>query len=256
YKVAENFRVLEALAPGRMDLGLGRAPGGWPLATRALQEGKPFGFDRYPQQLDDVMGYLRDEGDAAGRYPGLRASPQVETVPEVWLLGSSDESAYLAAERGVGFAFAQFINGDEATGIAAMRAYRQHFRPSVWGDKPRGMVAVFVVCANTQAEAERLAASHDLSLLLLLKGEMPAGVPSVERALTYPYSETDRILMAENRRRMVVGDVAGVRQRLLELCAVYEVEEIMVATTVHDQSARVRSFALVAQALSGANMFP
>ncbi|MBX6395275.1 MAG: LLM class flavin-dependent oxidoreductase, partial [Alicyclobacillaceae bacterium] len=191
YKVAENFRVLEGLAPGRIDLGLGRAPGGLPLATRALQEGRAPAIDRYPEQLDDLIGYLYDSLGENHRFAGLRATPVVPTAPEIWLLGSSGESARLAAERGAAFAFAQFINGQEHMGIEAMRDYVRHFRPSALGDKPRTMVAVFVICAETEERAEQLASSLDLSLLQLAKGEASQGIPSVETAQRYPYTPYD-----------------------------------------------------------------
>ncbi|MBO8164726.1 MAG: LLM class flavin-dependent oxidoreductase [Brevibacillus sp.] len=248
YKVAENFRVLEALHPGRIDLGLGRAPGGMPLATRALQEGRELGADRYPEQLDDLIGYLYDALDEDHRFAGLRATPVVETAPEVWLLGSSGESARLAAERGAAFAFAQFINGQQDMGVMAMETYLRHFRPSVLGEKPRSMVAIFAICAETEEEAERIASSLDLSLLLIEQGAGSKGVPSVETALSYPYTTFDRYRVAANRQRMIVGTKEQVKQRIEALCSAYSTTECMVVTITHDFADRLRSYQLLAEA--------
>ncbi|UFJ40983.1 LLM class flavin-dependent oxidoreductase [Brevibacillus humidisoli] len=248
YKVAENFRVLEALHPGRIDLGLGRAPGGMPLATRVLQEGRERGGDRYPQQVDDLIGYLHDTLDERHRFAGLRATPVVETAPEVWLLGSSGESAKLAAERGAGFAFAQFINGMEEVGVEAMQTYHRHFRPSELGAEPRTLVAIFAICAETEEAAKRVASSLELSLLLIEQGAAAKGVPSVETAQTYPYTAFDQYRLAANRKRMIVGSTEQVKQKIEALCAAYNTTECMVVTITHDFAARLHSYQLLAEA--------
>ncbi|EMT51211.1 hypothetical protein I532_18362 [Brevibacillus borstelensis AK1] len=249
YKVAENFRVLEGLHPNRIDLGVGRAPGGMPLATRALQEGKAPGLDQYPDLLDDLIGYLHDALDPRHPFAGLRATPYIETAPEVWLLGSSSESARLAAERGASFAFAHFINGEG--GEAAMSWYRRHFRPSLLGDAPQSIVAVFVICADTAEEASEVASSLDLTLLLLEKGGAAQGVPSVETARQYPYTEFDRQRILANRSRMIVGNPAQVKARILEMSKAYETTEFMIVTITHDFEAKLRSYRLLAEAFSG-----
>ncbi|WP_134684328.1 LLM class flavin-dependent oxidoreductase [Brevibacillus migulae] len=249
YKVAENFRVLEALYPNRIDLGIGRAPGGMPLATRALQEGKvDNGVDRYPLQILDLISYLHDAVDERHPYAGLKATPVIPTAPELWLLGSSDESARLAAQTGGAFAFAHFING--YGGTEAMRWYQKHFRPSFFGNKPRSMVAVFAICAETEEEANRLASSLDLSLLLLEKGGRTEGVPSVERALSYPYTDYDRFRISENRKRMIVGSKEQVRDRILQMSKDYHTTEFMIVSMTHDFEARIRSYQLLAEAFS------
>ncbi|UFJ40991.1 LLM class flavin-dependent oxidoreductase [Brevibacillus humidisoli] len=248
YKVAENFRVLEALYPGRIDLGLGRAPGGMPLATRALQEGKQIGIDRYPDQLDDLIAYLHDSLGENHPFAGLVATPVIPTAPDIWLLGSSGESARLAAERGAAFAFAQFINGQQDVGVEAMKTYSRHFRPSVLAEKPRSMVAVFAICAETEEEAERVASSLDLSILLIEQGGGHKGVPSVEAAQSYPYTTYDQYRIKANRQRMIVGTKEQVKRRILELCEAYNTEECMVVTITHDFEARLQSYRLLAEA--------
>lgn len=249
YKVAENFRVLEALYPNRIDLGVGRAPGGMPLATRALQEGRTDnGVDRYPLQITDLIAYLHDAVDDRHPFAGLKATPVIPTAPELWLLGSSDESARLAAQAGSAFAFAHFING--FGGTEAMRWYQKHFRPSFFGQKPRSIVAVFVICAETEEEANVLASSLDLSILLLEKGGRTGGVPSVETALAYPYTDFDRYRIAENRKRMIVGSKEQVRERILQMSKAYNTTEFMIVSMTHDFEARIRSYQLLAEAFS------
>jgi luciferase family oxidoreductase group 1 len=246
YKVAENFRVLEALYPGRIDLGVGRAPGGMPLSTRALQEGKEHTFDRYPEQLKDLIAYLYDTVDENHRFAGLRATPVPDGAPELWMLGSSGESGMLAAELGAAFAFAQFINGEGGTDV--MRFYQSRFQPSLLGEKPRALVAIFVICAETDEEAERLASSLDLWITLAEQGKRLPGIPPVERALAYAYSLLERYRVKENRKRMIIGSPARVKEQILQLCEAYRCEEVMIVTITHDFEAKLRSYRLLAEA--------
>ncbi|MGF7032727.1 luciferase family oxidoreductase group 1 [Paenibacillus mucilaginosus] len=246
YKVAENFRLLEALYPGRIDVGLGRAPGGMPLATRALQEGRAADIDRYPEQVADLSAYLRDALPPGHRFAGLKASPVIPSAPPLWLLGSSDESARIAAEQGTAFAYAHFING--YGGPEAVRRYRDHFRPASEGDRPQSLVSVFTVCAETDEEAERLASSMDLSFLFHEKGVQRPGIPSPETAANYPYTAYDRMRIESNRSRMIVGSAAAVKAKLIEMSERYGTDELMIVTIMHDFEARLRSYRLLAEA--------
>lgn len=181
YKVAENFRLLEALHPGRIDLGLGRAPGGLPLATRALQQDKYVDVNKYPQQVLDIIGYLYDAMPAGHQFEALIASPVISTVPEIWLLGSSGESARIAAMIGTSYAFAEFFGtpgGEEAT-----QFYNNNFRPhETLGGGPRSMIATLAICAETEEEADRLARSSDLLFLGIRTGKELPYLPSVQTA--------------------------------------------------------------------------
>jgi luciferase family oxidoreductase group 1 len=162
-KVAESFRVLEALFPGRVDLGIGRAPGSDQMTARALREdGSP---EYFPQQVADLVGFLHGELPPGHPYARVLAMPTGPTAPEVWLLGSSDQSAALAAHLGTGFSFAHFIN--QEGGAEVTRGYRRAFRPSAWLEAPRSSAAVFVVCADTEAEARRLGKSRELFIVRL-----------------------------------------------------------------------------------------
>lgn len=245
YKVAENFRLLEALHPGRIDLGLGRAPGGLPLATRALQEGKYTGIDRYPQQVADLTGYLHQNLPEEHPFAALQAAPLIPTAPEIWLLGSSSESARIAAQLGTAYAYAQFFG--VPGGENAMRIYQEQFRPSFLNEKPKSIVAVLVICADTEEEAERLASSTDLFFLRLELGMELSFFPSVETALSYPYTEFDRERIRHGRERRIVGSPEQVKERLLAVSEQYRTDEVVVITPTHDFAARVRSYQLLAE---------
>lgn len=245
-KVAENFRVLETLFPGRIDLGIGRAPGSDQRTARALRHGPgALGIEHFPQQVADVMAFLRDALPADHPFAGVHAMPTGPTAPEVWLLGSSDESAAIAAHLGAGFSFAHFINSDG--GAEVTRAYLHHFRPSAGLPAPRASVAVFALAADTEAEARRLARSRELFLVRLYTGR--AGpYPSVEEAETYPYSAQERALLPHLRRRSIAGAPEQVRDALQALAGEYGVDELIIVTITHDPKARLRSYELLAQA--------
>ena len=246
YKVAENFRVLEGLYPGRIDLGIGRAAGGAAMATQALQENQFRNMDRYEQQVQDLISYLYLPSDPDHRFAGLQVTPVVSTSPELWLLGSSIGSSSLSAKLGTGFAFAQFINGEGGSG--AVQGYKKDFRPSGASAAPRCIVAVFAVCAETSEEANHLASSMDLSLVLLEKGHVSTGTPSVERARAYPYTPYDMFRIHDNRKRMVVGSAESIREQLEELSERYQCDEIMIANLIHNFPDKLKSLQLIAKA--------
>lgn len=246
YKVAENFRLLEALHPGRIDVGLGRAPGGMPISTRALQEGKYVSIDEYPQQVADLAGYLYDSLPAGHRFASLAASPVIPTVPEVWLLGSSSESARIAARQGAAYGFAQFFG--TPGGEEAVRYYQEHFQPSILGDRPRTLISVLAVCADTEEEANLLATSTDLFFLLLERGGLLPSFPSVETAMDYPYTEYDYDRIRSGRQRRVVGSPEKVKEQLIALGKQYHTDELMIVSPIHDFNARLRSYRLIADA--------
>ena len=247
-KVAENFRVLETLFPGRIDLGIGRAPGSDQLTARALQEGGGApGLDRFPEQVADLIAFLHDALPADHRFRSVQAMPAGPTAPEIWLLGSSDESAAIAAGLGTGFSLAHFINPDG--GAEVTRAYARQFRPSAMLAAPQASAAVFVICADTQFEARRLARSRELFLLRLYTGR--AGrYPSVEEAENYPYTPREAALVEALRARSVVGTPEQVHEQLLAMARDYGVGELVIVTITDDPKARLRSYELLAQAFS------
>ena len=246
-KVAEVFRMLEALFPGRIDLGIGRAPGGDPRTALAMTDGEFAGAERLPQQVQDVLGFLDGNLPAGHPFAGVRAQPAGETSPQVWLLGSSDYSGALAAQLGVRFAFAHFITAHG--GQAVTRAFREQYRPSAREPAPRSLVCAFVICAKTGAEAERLAASIDLRRLHMAKG-IDAPVPTAEEARNYRCSLQERAYIEQQRARLVHGDPGEVRDKLLQLKEDFLADEIMVITITGDYESRRTSYRLVAEALS------
>jgi luciferase family oxidoreductase group 1 len=246
-KVAEQFRMLETLYPGRIDLGLGRAPGSDGRTARALRGwGDLAELSRYPERVAELAALLRDDVPPGHPLAGVRAMPGGPGAPELWLLGSSDASAACAAALGAAFSFAHFISDHQ--GAAITRAYRAAFRPSSLRETPRASVAAFVVCAETAAEARRLARSRELFTLRLRTGR-PGLYPTVEEAEAYPYAPAEWAVVEDVRRRMVTGTPAEVGERLRALAAEYAADEVVVVTITHDPKARRRSYELVAEAL-------
>jgi luciferase family oxidoreductase group 1 len=246
-KVAEVFRMLEALFPGRIDLGIGRAPGGDPRTALAMRDGEFSGAERMPQQVQDLLGFLDGTLPAGHAFAGVKAQPAGSTSPEVWLLGSSDYSGALASQLGLRFAFAHFISAHGGPEVA--RAYREQYLASTREPQPRSLVCAFVICAKTRSEAERLAASVDLRRLHMAKG-IDAPFPTLAEARAYRYSLQERAYVEQQRARLVHGDPGEVRDKLLALKEEFAADEIMVLTITGDYESRRESYRLVAEALA------
>ena len=245
-KVAETFRVLEALYPGRIDLGIGRAPGSDYLTARALAQGPgALGIEHFPNQIADLIGFLHDAMPRDHPFAAVRAQPRGDLAPELWLLGSSDQSAAYAAHFGCAFSFAHFIT--DQGGPAVMAGYRQLFQPSPWLAQPQASIGVFVLCADSEAEARRLALSRDLWRLQLDRGALGA-IPTIAEAEAYPYSREERLRLAVSRQRNVVGAPEQARDRLLALGQLYGVSEFVIVSICYDFAARLRSYELLAEA--------
>jgi luciferase family oxidoreductase group 1 len=245
FKVAEQFRMLEALYPGRIDLGIGRAPGGDRMTALAMGEGRYAGAEHFPEQVQYLVAYLDDALPAEHPFAVVKAMPSGSTAPQVWLLGSSDYSGALAAQLGLRFAFAHFISAQG--GDTVMRDYRRRYQPSQREAAPNTLLCVFVICAETSADAERLAGSINLRRLNMDYG-VNAPVPNHADVASYPYTEADRQRIAYHRRRVVLGTPPEVKDRLLELRAIYGADELMVITITGDYDSRLRSYELLAQA--------
>ena len=193
-KVAETFGMLEALFPGRIDLGLGRAPGSDGLTSHALSpiQGQLAGSDQYPRQVADLLGYLHGGLEEGHPFASVTPQPVPDSPPQVWLLGSSDQSALLAAHFGCPFSFAHFLSGQG--GDRVMAEYIRNFCASPFAATPQGSICVFVLCAGTDAEAERLAASRSLWRLRVEETGTIQPFPSPETALAETYSESLRAI--------------------------------------------------------------
>jgi luciferase family oxidoreductase group 1 len=246
--VAERFKVLEALFPGRIDLGLGRAPGTDPVTSYALRVRQdPRAGDEFLGRFQELL-LLAQGGFPEGHpFRGVRAVPADVALPPIWLLGSSDYSAALAAACGMGFAFAHhFADYDAAS---AMLSYRENFKPSAALARPYAILGTAAIAADTDAQAERIAASAALHYVRRAKGEyLPLESP--EAAAAYPYTPVDRERMARQRDRLAVGSADRVKERLLALADATRADEIMVTTMVYDHAARRHSYELLAQAFA------
>lgn len=255
-KVAEQFRMLELLAPGRIDLGIGRAPGTDERTSRALQSGpEPWGINAFPQQLL-LLRQLFDEASgmaplpAEHPYSGIHAMPRGQTRPELWVLGSGIHSAVYAAELGLAFSHAHFISPEGSEQACA--AYRQRFKPSGWYSKPTVSLGVSVLAAATVEEAEQLSASRNLWVVSLLAGK-PIAFPSPEEALTIPLSDQEHAILASVKGRSIVGTPDTLRTRLEDLADRHGAEELVIVTITYDFASRLKSYELLAGAFSAGN---
>ena len=243
FKVAETFSVLAGLFPGRIDLGIGRAAGTDPMTTFALQRVRTqAGPDDFPQQLAELLAHY--DGGFPADHPFARLGstlPGGEEQPDLWLLGSSPQSAIWAAQLGLPYAFADFINPEGET-IAAQ--YHQDFEPSKRLATPRVAVAVTAICADTDEEAQRLAASGRMLITLLRQGRL-IPVPPPERALRFLEQQASDPTAG---RRAIVGSPETVRAGLEEVASRYGAEEVIVVAITHDHAARRRSYELIADA--------
>jgi luciferase family oxidoreductase group 1 len=246
--VAERFKVLEALFPGRIDLGLGRAPGTDPATSYALRRRQGISEeDDFLERFNELM-LLENRGFPAGHpFHNVRAMPSDVPLPPIFLLGSSDYSAQLAGQIGAAFAFAHHFATFPAD--EAMRLYRDTFKPSASHDKPYAILGTQVVCADTDAEAERLAATFDLNAVRRAKGEyLPLASP--EDAAAYDYSPVDRTRIAQGRNRISVGSPTTVKAKLLPLIETTKADELMVTSMIFDHAARKHSYELLAKAFA------
>lgn len=247
-KVAENFRVLESLFPGRIDLGIGRAPGSDQLTAAALAyPGRVRDIAHFPRQVLDVIGYLNEGLEEGHIFSDVHAGPGECSAPDVWLLGSRYESAFMAADLGLPFAYAHFFGMRTEDGPGIVHAYKERFQPSRFLQEPKVNVSVHVLCAETTEKAERLASSRNVARILSLKG-MASGIPPVEEALRYNFSPLEMAHTAEQRKRCVDGDPEYVRSQLEAVAETYGTTDLGVVTVCYAFEDRAKSYELVAQA--------
>jgi luciferase family oxidoreductase group 1 len=243
--VAERFKILEALFPGRIDLGIGRAPGTDHITSIALRRRQDIrDDDDFLERFQELLLFEQGSFPEGHPFRQIRAMPADVPLPPIFLLGSSGYSAQLAAAIGAGFSFAHHFASHDA--VAAMTDYRSRFKPSAALKVPHAILAVAVVCADTDAEAERLASTVDLNFVRRSKGEyLPLASP--EEAAAYSLTPIDRERIRHNRERLFVGAPATVRARLEPLIAATRADELMVTTMVYDHGARRRSYELMAE---------
>jgi luciferase family oxidoreductase group 1 len=244
-RIAEAFRILEALYPGRIDLGLGRAPGTDKKTALALRRSEALvGDASFDAQLDELFAFLSSDPDPAAPFNPTKASPIGIAPPAPWVLGASEESARNAAARGVAYAYANHFAPGGAP--AALAAYRAAFRPSRWRDAPRTVLAVSVVCGASDAEADDLAKSGALFFLRAGRGVRDLPVPSVTEAKEYAYDADERTLLEQHRRAGIVGGPERVGQSLKRLVADAGADELMITTIIEEHEERRRSYERIA----------
>ena len=244
-KVAEQFRVLEAIAPGRIDLGLGRAPGSDGRTAYALNPNADSAAEHFPSAVRDLLDWLAGERLVEGHpFRDIVAQPRGPSTPEMWILGSSDFGAQVSAHFGLPHCFAHFIS--ERGAAQALRLYRENYRPSARHPEPLGAVCIWALAAETEVEATRLFSSRALARLNRDRGVF-APLASPEEAAAYPYSDADRAHLARIGERAIYGTPDVVAAKLRQIAAECGVEEMAVLTAVHDPAARRRSYTLLAR---------
>jgi len=243
-KVAENFRLLEGLFPERVDLGIGRAPGGDRLTASLLNPGNTFDPQEYIQQIATLKAFLSDDDTPETVHEKVKAIPCIATVPQLWMLTSSGESAYVAAHFGMALSFAQFIN--PVGGAESVVQYRKRFKPSEQLSGPQASVGIFAYCGDTEEQAARVQAVMDYRLLSIAKGQLDEA-PSYESVKSYEYTSEELRHVQYNRQRMIVGTPDVVKERMLALARNFGVNEIVVATFADSAEDRRRSYQLLAE---------
>lgn len=251
-KVAEQFRVLEAIAPGRIDLGVGRAPGSDGLTAHALNP-HSHGAEEFPRQVQELQHWVSGIELPAGHpYRNIMALPTSTSSPQLWILGSSDYGAQLAAHFGLPYAYAYFFT--EGAGVEeALNLYRRNYRPTERHPRPQATICVWALAADTEAEARRLLKTREYWRAGFEKG-LRLPLESPEQAAAYPYSDAERVMIDKLRAKALVGDAAQVADKLTALARKLELDEIVINTWTFDAAARRHSYERLAEAFGLATM--
>ncbi|OLL30027.1 luciferase [Burkholderia sp. SRS-W-2-2016] len=245
FKVAEQFMMLEALFPNRVDLGVGRAPGGDMRTAQAVAAGTYNRGEIFPQQVTELLGLLHGKLSDDHLAQGVLLQPQIDTRPQLWMLGSSEFGGLLAAQLGIRFAFAHFINAHFGKPVAL--AYRERFQAGPEAAQPYLAAAVFVICADTEQEAADLEKAVDLRRVQMAYG-LNEPIPSIEQGIAQEYGEREQLVIDREKPRSIVGTPEQVTERLKDLQEQFQADELMVLTVAGSYRARLRSYELLAEA--------
>lgn len=243
FHVAETYNLLATLYPGRIDLGLGRAPGGSAEVSLALSDNYLAEVRKFPEKIDDLLRFFRSDFPEDHPYSKISPTPIPEVEPAVWLLGTSEKSATLAAEKGLHYAFGDFMTDQD--GPAIVQRYRKGMLERHPNKDPYVIVAINVICAPTTEEAEALARSQWLWKIRQEAFGEETHIPSVEEAKHYKVSAAEQEKIEQMKRQMIVGNPDEVRTGLLDLHEQYQADEYMIVTVVHEEAAKLRSYELV-----------
>jgi luciferase family oxidoreductase group 1 len=245
-KLAEVFKTLSAFSPGRIDFGVGRAPGGDQRSIYALSEGRQPMINNMYEKLDTTLQLINDEIPEDPLYNQTIATPSQVKLPEAWLLGSTGNSAIQAGIRGIGYSFAQFFNGEISNQI--LDAYKKNFQPSAFMEKPEINVSYMVTTAETKEEAEFEAKPQDIWRLLFMRGRI-APILTPEEARDYPLTKMDHMIIQENRKIHLVGDAKEIAKLLQKEQEQYGFDEAMIVSIPHSQEKRLDVYRLLAREL-------
>lgn len=243
YKVAETFHLLATLFPGRIDLGIGRAPGGSAEATMALSDNFLENVRTMPQKLKELLRFLHNDFPAEHMFSKIKASPIPAESPEVWLLGTSEKSGKLAAQTGIAYAFGQFMS--DKNGAEMLKGYKDLFQPKYELKQPKSILTVNAVCAETTEKAKEMASSSHLWRMQQLQG-ITSGVPSIDEAKNYKYNPEEREMIEAAEAKMVIGNPSEVKMQLMEIERNYGADELMIVTITHSYEDRLKSYKLIA----------
>jgi luciferase family oxidoreductase group 1 len=244
-KVAENFRMLETLFPGRIDLGMGRAPGTDRITSSLLNPSNDFSESSYLRQLEHLQHFFRD---TAGTERGfIYATPQSPTIPMQWILSSSGGSSSIAARFGMGLAVAKFINGFVRPD--AVEEYRRNFRPSDQYDKPHAILSVFTLCGETEEKALEMRKMMDYILVEFERGKF-GPFPDAETVRNYRFNAGELERIRYNSGRIISGTADSVKEQLTDLANEFDVDEIIISTMADSAENRVKSFELISEAFN------
>jgi luciferase family oxidoreductase group 1 len=244
YKVAELYNLLATLFPGRVDIGIGRAPGGSAEVTNALTDNFLQNVWKLPESLKDLLHFINDNHPEDSEFAKIKASPLPEVRPEPWLLGTSEKSARLAAEYGMAYAFGLFMSDTDPRDI--LQGYYDSFKPGIT-KYPQTILTVSAICAETTEQAEEIALSSLIWSIQQGKGEGTSGIPSIEEAKDYKLSPEEYETVEKMKRKMIIGNPNHVKNRLFELHKKFNPDEIMILTITYSFEDRIKSYELIAR---------
>ncbi|MGG4265126.1 LLM class flavin-dependent oxidoreductase [Peribacillus simplex] len=246
YRVAEIYNMLATLFPGRVDMGIGRAPGGSAEATMALSDNFLQNVYKMSELVQELLDFIRNEFPKEHLFSNTSAAPIPKVPPEPWILGTSAKSAKLAAENGTAYAFGEFMS--ENDGLKSLQQYRENFQTKGFLKEPKTIVSVAAICAETEELAKEIALSSTLWKIQSGQRERKQ-VPSIEEARNHDWTEKEKVLMETMHEKLIMGTPSQVKYRLLEIQEKYQPDEVMLVTITHNLEDRLNSYRLIAKEL-------
>jgi len=246
YKVAETYNLLSTLFPNRIDIGIGRAPGGSAEATMALSDNYLEQVRKMPEKIRELLHFLNDDFPNDHMYSKVSAAPVPTVPPEPWILGTSEKSAILAGEYGIAYVFGAFMS--DKNGKEIIQTYKKHYRNKI--NSPKVIVTISAICAETTEKAQELALCNLIWGVQLSKGEGKEGIPTIEKAKLYPLTPEEEDKLKLKKEKMVIGNPLEVKEQLIHLKTLYNADELMIVTITHGVEDRLRSYELIANQFS------